>query len=302
MCSVSASPVMKMTGTLERPASRLSRRQVSKPSMPGIMASSRMMSGVIWSTMRMAAAPSSATMTVMPAVSSASVSRRRVSGESSTTSATSRFLDSMVIGMQGFQGCHVLVEVEAIDQGTHLRYEVGVFGEVAADLIQLGLDRADIAELSKPDQFFDMPERRSRSGIRPPTGRRDRLVGVIAPFELEKLADGPQQPWNIDRLHQIAVVEGLRQRCPVRFQRARRDHQNAGLAMSVRTQRLRHFPAIHARHGNIQQEQIGPAMLRQGETGRPVRRAQQDEAERREYFAQEIALYRIVIGDQDGLA
>ena len=73
MCSVSASPVMKMIGTWSRPASRFSRRQVSNPSMPGITASSSTMSGVIWSTIRIAAAPSSATMTVMPAPSSASV-------------------------------------------------------------------------------------------------------------------------------------------------------------------------------------------------------------------------------------
>src|SRR6185369_7892271 len=102
--------------------------------------------------MRIAAAPSSATMTVMPAVSNASVSRRRVSGESSTTSATSRFLESMIMGVQGLQGCHVLIEVEAIDQDTHLRHEAGVFGIFAADLIQLDLDRADIAELSQSDQ------------------------------------------------------------------------------------------------------------------------------------------------------
>ena len=38
---------MKMTGTLVSPASRFSRRQVSKPSMPGITASSSTMSGVI---------------------------------------------------------------------------------------------------------------------------------------------------------------------------------------------------------------------------------------------------------------
>ncbi len=181
---------MKMTGTLERPASRFRRRQVSKPSMPGIMASSRMMSGVIWSTMRIAAAPSSATMTVMPAVSSASVRRRNVSGESSTTSATSRFLGSVIIGVQGLQGCHVLIEVEAIDQCAHLRHEVGVFGVFAADLIQLDLDRADIAELSEPDQFLDLLDRRARPGVRPPSGcRRRDFIGVIAPFEFEKLAD-----------------------------------------------------------------------------------------------------------------
>ena len=116
MCSVSAKPVMKMIGTLSRPASRFSRRQVSKPSMPGITASISTISGVIWSTIRIAEAPSSATITVMPAPSSASVSNRKVSGESSTTRATSRFLGSVIIAVQGFQCGHVLVEVEAVDQ------------------------------------------------------------------------------------------------------------------------------------------------------------------------------------------
>ena len=84
--------------------------------MPGMTASISTMSGVIWSTIRIAEAPSSATMTVMPAPSSASVNSRSVSGESSTTRATSRFLGSVIIAVQGFQCGHVLVEVEAIDQ------------------------------------------------------------------------------------------------------------------------------------------------------------------------------------------
>ena len=126
---------MKMIGTLSRPASRFSRRQVSKPSMPGITASISTMSGVIWSTIRIAEAPSSATMTVIPAPSSASVSSRSVSGESSTTRATSRFLGSMVIAVQGFQSGHVLVEIEAIDQCAHLRDEVGMLGVIVADLV-----------------------------------------------------------------------------------------------------------------------------------------------------------------------
>src|ERR1700675_1989236 len=131
---------MKITGTLLKPASRLRRRQVSKRSIPGITASSRTTSGVIWSTIRIAAAPSMATMTVIPAPSSASVRSRSVSGESSTTSATSRFLASVVIAVQGFQGCHVLIEIEAIDQRAHLRDEVGMFGVVGADLVELDLD------------------------------------------------------------------------------------------------------------------------------------------------------------------
>src|SRR5580698_6145106 len=192
MCSVSASPVMKITGTLLRPASRLRRRQVSKPSMPGITASSRMMSGVIWSTIRIAAAPSIATMTVMPAPSRASVNSRSVSGESSTTSATSRFLASVIIAVQGFQGCHVLIEIEAVDQGAHLGDESGMLRMVGADFVELDLDRTDIAHLSEADQFLDMLHRRPRAGARVPV-RGDDLVGFILPLDLEELPDQFQQ-------------------------------------------------------------------------------------------------------------
>src|ERR1700761_159013 len=189
MCSVSARPVMKMTGTWLKPASRLSRRQVSNPSMPGITASSRMMSGVIWSTIRIAAAPSIATITVMPAPSRASVNSRKVSGESSTMSATSRFLDSMVITVQGFQGCHVLVEVEAVNQPAHLRDEVGMFRLFGRHRIELDLDRADVPHLAEIDQPLDVLRRGARAGLRSPM-RDHGLLGLILPFELEQLADG----------------------------------------------------------------------------------------------------------------
>src|ERR1700723_229965 len=181
MCSVSASPVMKMTGTLLRPASRLRRWQVSKPSMPGITASSRMMSGVIWSTIRIAAAPSIATITVMPAPSSASVSSRSVSGESSTISATSRFLDSVVIAVQRLQGCHVPIEIEAVDQYAHLRHEVSMFGMIATQGVKLDLDRANVTHLSEIDQLLDVLHRRPRSSLRLPVRHRD-LVGLVLPL------------------------------------------------------------------------------------------------------------------------
>src|ERR1700741_1969116 len=150
---------MKMTGTLLSPASRFRRRQVSKPSMPGMTASSRMMSGVIWSTMRIAAAPSRVTITGIPAPSSASVKSRSVSGESSTTRATSRFLASVIITVQRLQGRHGLVEIEAVDQRTHLGEEIGMLGKIVADLVELGLDALDVAELPEPDQLLDMLDR-----------------------------------------------------------------------------------------------------------------------------------------------
>src|ERR1700744_436074 len=231
MCSVSDKPVMKITGTLLKPASRLSLRQVSKPSMPGITASSRMMSGVIWSTIRIAAAPSIATITVMPAPSSASVRSRSVSGESSTTRATSRFLASVIIAVQRLQGCHVLIEIEAVDQQAHLRHEVGMRGLILGHLLKLELDRANVAHLPEVDQFLDIAHVGARARLRPPMRGRG-LAGFILPFDLEQLAYLFEQPWNIDRLHQITVMERLCQRRAMRFQRARRHHQDAGLVVA----------------------------------------------------------------------
>src|ERR1700730_14494854 len=100
-----------------------------------------------------------ATMTVMPAPSSASVRSRSVSGESSTTSATSRFLASVVIAVQGFQGCHVLIEIEAVNQRAHLRNKVCMLGVIGCDFIQLDLDRANVAQLSETDQLLDILHR-----------------------------------------------------------------------------------------------------------------------------------------------
>src|SRR5579863_1107166 len=101
--------------------------------------------------MRSAAAPSIATMTVIPAPSSASVSRRSVSGESSTTSAMSRFFDSAIMAVKRLQGCHISIKVEAIDQGTHLEHEITVFGMVGSDFVELDLYCADITELTEID-------------------------------------------------------------------------------------------------------------------------------------------------------
>src|SRR5271154_3443398 len=105
--------------------------------------------------MRIAAAPSSATITVMPTPSSASVNSRRVSGESSTTSATSRFFGSVIIRMERLQGCHVLVEIKAIDQEAHLRYEVGLLRAFAGDLVELDPDGLDVTDLAEADELLD---------------------------------------------------------------------------------------------------------------------------------------------------
>ena len=64
MCSVSVSPVMKITGTCVSCGMALSRRQVSNPSSPGITASISTTSGATRCAMASAASPLRATSTV----------------------------------------------------------------------------------------------------------------------------------------------------------------------------------------------------------------------------------------------
>src|SRR6478609_9432563 len=185
MWAVSERPVMKITGTSASPASRLSRRQVSKPSMPGMTASSSTISGVICSAMRMAPAPSSATITVMPTPSRASVRSRSVSGLSSTTRATSRFLASDILGsgvmrLQRLEEGHVLIEIEAVDQHAHLRDEGHVFGMVGADLVELHLDGTDVTHFAEADELIDMMRGRAHVVGRPVLVDTS-LIAVVAP-------------------------------------------------------------------------------------------------------------------------
>src|SRR5215468_5969107 len=112
-----------------------------------------------------------------------------------------------------------------------------------ADLVELELDGADMAELSQPDQFLDMLDRWPRAGVRPPQWRGDGMLRLVLPLQLQELANGFQQPGNIDWLQQVAVVIRLRQRGAMRFQRTRRHHQDARLMMAGRAQGLRNGPA-----------------------------------------------------------
>src|SRR5262245_37957326 len=106
-----------------------------------------------------------------------------------------------------------------------------MLGMIMADLVELDLDRANVAQLPETDQLLDMFDGWTRARLRLPARGRD-LVGFILPFELEQLPDGFEKSRNIDRLHQVAVMKRLRQRSAVCFQRARGHHEDASLMMA----------------------------------------------------------------------
>src|SRR5450631_2877768 len=188
MSWVSLSPVMKMTGTCASILLRLSDRQVSKPSMLGISASIRMTSGVILATIASAWAPSRATSTVIPESSSASVSMRSVSGESSTTNTMSLASLGRMMATLRLQHGQELAQFERIDDDAQVLHERPVLRGIGFDLGQLGIDPADMADLAELDERFDLAERRAVAGLRRDDGWRWRCVGGRAgrPLDVEQ--------------------------------------------------------------------------------------------------------------------
>src|SRR3981189_917000 len=157
--SVSLRPVMKMTGTWLSSLCRLRRRQISKPSIPGITASIRITSGVMRSISESACSPSSATRTVMPAPSMASVSIRNVLGESSTTRMILRGSCLAMADPERLEDGHVTFEIEAICEYSHVSDEIPVRRGVGVDRGQLVLDSPHVADAAHADQLLDVPLR-----------------------------------------------------------------------------------------------------------------------------------------------
>src|SRR5262245_37860056 len=257
MCSLSLSPVMKMTGTCASARFCLRRRQVSKPSAPGITASMRMTSGVTFSTMERACSPSRATRTVMPASSMASVSKRSVSGESSTTSTRSRSFLRMVAAC-GLQCGEVALEIECVDEDAHLRNEAGVFGCRVLKLIQLLLDAPDVPDLAEADELADVIARRQpwlRGCGRGNEGRH--VLRVVDPFNVQEHVDRLEQLPQVDRLHQVVVVQAFPICEPARIDGVRGQNHNGGALRQHAAQAPRGLPAVHLGHRDIEQNQIG---------------------------------------------
>src|SRR4051794_18080016 len=242
MCSLSVSPVMKMTGTCASTRFCLSRRQVSKPSVPGMTASMRITSGVTFSTMERACSPSRATRTVMPASSMASVSMRSVSGESSTTSTRSLSFLRMVAA-SGLQCGKVALEIECVGEDTHLRDEAGIFGCSVLKLIQLLLDAPDVPDLAEADELADVITRRQSWLGRCGRGGDDRLVlRVVDPFNVQKHMDRLEQLPQVDRFHQVVVVQAFAIREPARIDGVRGKNHNGGALRQHAAQAPRGLP------------------------------------------------------------
>src|SRR5687767_1752028 len=187
---------MKMTGMWARCRMRFKRRQASKPPIPGITASSRMRSGVTRSVRARALSPSTATSTVDPLPSIASVRKLRVSGESSTTRTMSRLCpgagsilwrDAIT---QRLHGGHIALQLEI----AHQRPQVGDDGAVRRigihDLVQLGLDAADIADVAELMQVIQVLGGNRRCGRLGGDRLRRGALLLIDPFEAERLLDG----------------------------------------------------------------------------------------------------------------
>src|ERR1700677_4964303 len=260
MCSVSLRPVMTKTGTWVSALFCFSRREVSKPSVPGMSASMRMTSGSTFSTIDSACSPSRATRTVMPASSSASVSSLSVSGESSTTSTMSRVSRVSLLRMSAaspFQRGPVSLEIERVHHGPNVCDEISALRSVAFDLAQLFENPADMPNLAEPDQFVDIAAGSKLTGRqRCRRHWRRRRFGVIDPFDVEKCMNLLHQLAQVDRLHQRVIVKSLRFQHVMGIDGIGRQHDDRCALPWLAAQPLRDLPAVHFGHRDVEQNQV----------------------------------------------
>src|SRR5579883_129934 len=299
MWSVSESPVMKMIGTWASALFCLRRRHVSKPSVPGITASIRITSGVTFSTIASASSPSRATSTVMPASSIASVRTPSVPGESSTTST---MLMHSFLGMAvpySLQGRDIPLEVECLHVAAQLGDKTGAAGRRLDDGVELLVKAAHVADLAEADQLDDVGSRRNSAWCAA-LGGELRLRLLVYPLDVEERVDLLEQLAQVDGLHHVVVVQALGAGKPLRLDGVRRQHHDGG-ALARGADALRHLPAVHVGHRDIEQDQVRPQPRDERQALAPARRGRDVEAERSEQLADEIALHLVVVDDQHGL-
>src|SRR6266545_1678298 len=300
MCTLSVNPVMKMTGTCASARFCLSRRQVSKPSVPGMTASMRITSGVTFPTMERACSPSRATRTVMPASSMASVSMRSVSGESSTTSTRSLSFLRMVAA-SGLQCGEVTLEIECVDENADLRDEAGIFGCSVLKVIQLLLDASDVSDLAEADQLDDVVARRQSWLGYCGRGVGDHVPRVIDPFNVQKHVDRLEQLPQVDRLHEIVVVQALAVGEPVRVDGVRGQNHNGGALRQHAAQAPRGLPAIHLGHRDVEKDQVGLVALRRQEAVVPAGGGLDVKTQRCQQILDERSLDLVIVDHQYAL-
>src|SRR5690606_33545929 len=291
-CSVSLSPVMKMIGTSASAGLRLSWRQVSKPSMFGIRASSSTISGVMLRLMLSAWAPSSATSTVMPAFSRTSLSMRMLSSASSTISTVS------LIGLRVFMVVYLQAlaygfELEGVSQADQLAVEGGMCGVLFPQLVQRLEQPLAVADVGQSAQLLRGDRRRGRG--------RDKLrlgcsAGVV-PMQFEQLADLLQQGVERHRLDEIAIVQARLLKLDSVGDIGGEDDDRHPAALP--TQPLQQTPAVHAGHVQIEQDQVGTLAAHQFEGQQRVGQGGDLEAERREQAVHQLAVRILVVDHQD---
>ena len=133
----------------------------------------------------------------------------------------------------------------------------------------------------------------------PICGCRRRLVD---PVEAESVCDAVEQCAHVERLHHDARRGRRPRAAPAGVSPTLAESIRIGAGMAALAQRLRQVPAVHAGHGDVEQEEVGLDVGGQRQAPAPSGGGEHDEAERLEDLAHQIALVGIVVDDQDGAA
>src|ERR1043166_4504594 len=147
---------MKMMGMCAVCLLVLIPRQTSNPSMPGMTASKRIRSGVTFFRRPTAVAPSMAASAVISAPSSAAVMKPRESGESSTTSTTSRRPALPLIITERLQIIDDFTEAEIAQHFAHGRNRRSGLGLLALQFVEPRGDTRGVADTAEGNDAIDL--------------------------------------------------------------------------------------------------------------------------------------------------
>src|SRR5258708_9680368 len=206
--AVSSSAVMKITGTAAVRAVLLSRRQTSKPSMPGMVTSSRTRSGMARSILPSACAPLRVSIRSKPCSARKSDISRRFCGLSSTINnvAPRRSADNVIARSSDaiLQHGNQALLLEAASQRIQSPAERAV---TRTSLIELQRNLFDAHQFSHPGQLEQFLQRGTRGGY----DMSLRVSGSVVCRRLRIGVAPDQIKGTLDRVEQIPGLKRFAQ-------------------------------------------------------------------------------------------
>ena len=122
-----------------------------------------------------------------------------------------------------------------------------------------------------------------------------RPFGLVEPFDIDQRMDLLEQLAKVDRFHQRVVVQTLGVQHVMRVDGVGRQHEDRCAFARLAAQTLRDFPAVHLRHGDVEQDEVRIDLLDNLQTLAAGCRGHHHKTKRLKQIADQFALDLVVV-------